>query len=123
ARLIPAKYRHKCVMHSDIGAPAIVAPPPRSDKSEFRILFAGNILYLKGIHLALRAVANAVSRIPNIRFTVVGSGPDEPWLRKLSAKLGLEKRVEWVGKIPQPELFELYAEADVFLFPSLHDSG
>jgi glycosyltransferase involved in cell wall biosynthesis len=122
-RFIPAKYRQKCVLQSEIGAPAIVAPSPRGDKTEFRVLFAGNLLPWKGVHLALRAVAIAAFRVPNIRFTIAGSGPAEPWLRRLVAKLGIEPRVVWLGKIAQSELFERYAHADVFLFPSLHDSG
>lgn len=122
-QFIPAKYRQKCVVHGEIGAPPIVAPSPRQDKSEFRVLFAGNLLPLKGIHLALRAVAIASSRVPTIRFTIAGSGPLEPRLRRLAAKLGIEKLVAWPGKIAQSELFELYAQADVFLFPSLHDSS
>lgn len=122
-RMIPAKYRRKCVVHGEIGAPPIAAPSPRQDKSEFRVLFAGNLIPLKGVHLALRAVAIAAVSIPNIRFTIAGSGPLEPWLRRLVAKLGIEERVVWLGKIAQSELFELYAQADVLLFPSLHDSS
>lgn len=122
-RFIPEKFRQKCIVHSEIGAPAIVTPLPRHDKSEFRVLFAGNLLAWKGVHLAVRAVAIAASRCPDIRFTIAGSGPEEHRLRKLVAMLGLEERVVWLGKIPQSELFELYAHSDAFLFPSLHDSG
>jgi glycosyltransferase involved in cell wall biosynthesis len=78
---------------------------------------------MKGVHLGLRAVAIAASRVSHIRFTIAGSGPVEPWLRRLVAKLGIEERVVWTGRIAQSELFELYAQSDVFLFPSLHDSS
>jgi glycosyltransferase involved in cell wall biosynthesis len=51
----------------------------------------------------------------------VGSGPEEPRLRELAADLGLGTDVEFRGFVDQPELAAVYAEADIFAFPTLDD--
>jgi glycosyltransferase involved in cell wall biosynthesis len=41
----------------------------------------------------------------------------------MARRLGLESFVDWRQWLPQAELAELYRDHDIFLFPSLHDSG
>ncbi len=95
---------------------------------EFRLLFAGRLLYWKGIHLGLRALQKLVASVPLkdrglIKYTIIGSGPQEQWLKKKADLLGVSPYIEWVPYIKQPELWKKFTEFDVFLFPSLHDSG
>ena len=120
---LPRRHRHK----------AIVVPNAAAmDGSEFEqraerlarnpsvALFAGRLLAFKGLSLALRAIA----RVPNWRLIVLGSGPDEPRLRRLARRLGLEERVEFRGWRPRQEVLRaMYEESHVFLFPSLHDEA
>jgi glycosyltransferase involved in cell wall biosynthesis len=89
----------------------------------FRILYVGRLLDFKGIHLGLAAFADVIRHIPESRMTIVGSGPDEKWIRSYSERLGLKDAVEWIQMIERGELLKKYADFDVFLFPSLHDSG
>jgi glycosyltransferase involved in cell wall biosynthesis len=58
-----------------------------------------------------------------IRFTVVGDGPASTRLHKLAEELGLSEIVEWVRWVPHNRVQDYYRAADVFLFPSLRDSG
>jgi glycosyltransferase involved in cell wall biosynthesis len=44
-------------------------------------------------------------------------------LNNLSNELNISSSVEWIGHIPQNELFSLYQSVDCLLFPSLHDSS
>jgi glycosyltransferase involved in cell wall biosynthesis len=57
------------------------------------------------------------------RLTVVGSGPEADTLRTLAASLGVAAQVDFLGALPRAEVLSLYRQHDVFLFPSLHDSG
>jgi glycosyltransferase involved in cell wall biosynthesis len=83
-------------------------------------LFVGNLHPLKGIALAVRAIALA----PGWRLSVCGTGPDEARLRRMARRLGAQDRVEFLGWRPRREVLRLMAEeADVLLFPSLHDEG
>ena len=88
----------------------------------FKLLFAGRLIALKGIPLALKAMSLANDRIA-ASLTIVGKGPEEDRLKKEVRNLGLEECVEFIPWLPQPKMFEMYAAHDAVLFPSLHDSG
>ena len=83
-------------------------------------IFAGRLLPLKGVSLAISTMA----RLPSWRLVLLGSGPDEPRLRAISAKLGVANRVDFRGWQDRSEVLRAMREdADVFLFPSLHEEG
>jgi glycosyltransferase involved in cell wall biosynthesis len=119
---IPARYRRKTAIAPAVGIEASSAPS--SPKHEtFTVLYAGQLLHWKGVHLAIESFAKAVAMRPGLQFTIIGSGPFERALRRQVEALGLEAHVRFIRNIPQAELFEHYRTAHLFLFPSLHDSG
>lgn len=89
--------------------------------NEIVFLSAGNLLGLKGYHLAIRAFARA--GLPNARYVILGDGPDKRALVTLANNLGVERQVEIFGVVPRPEVLERLGNAHVFVHPSLHDSG
>lgn len=92
----------------------------KQDRRRFRVVSAGRLLVWKGFHLGLRAFAAAAGR--DWEYLVIGSGPEEERLRRLAEALGVADRVRLVGWLPRERVLEELACADVFLFPSLHDS-
>ena len=50
-----------------------------------------------------------------IALKVVGTGPEEKKLKKLVSKLGLEKRVEFLGKLEHKKLLQLMNESGIFV--------
>jgi glycosyltransferase involved in cell wall biosynthesis len=75
---------------------------------------------LKGCHLALKAIAG----LPGWRLVICGNGPEEASLRALSERLGIADRVEFTGWRERDDVLRIMAEdADVLLFPSLHDEA
>lgn len=94
----------------------------RSDNS-MKCLFAGRLIGLKGVHLAIEALANARARDLDVSLTVVGKGPMRKRLKDLANQLGVTDHVEFVEWLDQTMLFEQYRLHDVLLFPSLHDSS
>jgi glycosyltransferase involved in cell wall biosynthesis len=83
-------------------------------------LFAARLSPWKGGGLAVRVIA----RLPGWRLVVVGSGPDAARLRRLASRLGVTDRVQYVGHVPRARLFDLMlGEADVLLFPSMHEDA
>jgi len=86
-------------------------------------LYAGRLVYWKGPHLALKALAGLRKHLPNATLTIIGTGSSEKRLKQLSAKLGLQNSVRWLGWIPHEEMWAQYCRYTAFVFPSLHDSS
>lgn len=89
----------------------------------FRLLFVGRLLEWKGADIALHAIRQLREKCPNVRLTIVGDGPAKPQLLKLAKELQLFDVIQWRPWLPQHALAQLYRDADVFLYPSLRDSG
>ncbi len=92
----------------------------RSAAEPLKILFVGNIITLKGIDLAIEAFKQADV---NATYTLVGSGKFGDAAKRLVRRLGLEGKVIFRGRLSRVETLKLYPEYDLFLFPSLHDTG
>lgn len=121
-RALPKWVWDKCHVEQEIGG----WPQPQIEREKhdgLNVLFAGRLLALKGMQLGLTAFAGFLASGGKGTLTIVGDGPEAAPLRALAWQLGLDKSVIFVTRIPQTELFELYRQQDVLLFPSLHDSG
>jgi glycosyltransferase involved in cell wall biosynthesis len=130
--LIPQKYKKKSLVQLAIAVDSAfeanqilpVTLKSKSSTDSFRILYIGHFLYLKGMHLGLAAYAKLLDKVPNAQLTMVGHGPEEKKWRELANNLGINQdKIEWKPWVPQKELAALYLSHDVFLFPSLRDSG
>ncbi len=95
--------------------------PRTASNDEFRLLFAGRLVPLKGVALVLEAMASC--RNTALRLRVAGDGPQRNALETLAASLGLEDRVDFLGHLPRDALNQEYATADAFVFPSMRESG
>jgi glycosyltransferase involved in cell wall biosynthesis len=82
-------------------------------------LYAGLIIPRKGLELAVRTM----NLLPDWQLSICGTGWDEPRLRRLARRLGVDDRIRFLGWLPREEARALMQEADVFLFPSLHDDA
>ena len=89
----------------------LAAPRPPAG----RLLYAGRLSPLKGVDLALRALA----RLPGARLEVLGGGEAgyEQELRALAGALGIADRVAFRGPRSRAEVANAYARADAVLFP------
>lgn len=84
-------------------------------------LFVGRLLGWKGPRLVLTAFARPQLR--DWRLRIYGEGRDRDSLVRLSERLGLTDRVEFLGHASRDEVFRAYTESDVFVFPSMHDQA
>jgi glycosyltransferase involved in cell wall biosynthesis len=83
-------------------------------------LYVGRLWQGKGVRLLLDAYTNVASdRDLATSLLVVGDGPDEPVVRRLSADQGLSVRL--AGFRHKDELPLMYAASDIFVFPTLGD--
>ena len=80
------------------------------------IVFIGELRYLKGVDILLRALARGPA---DITATIVGDGPDAGDFRALAGSLGIASRVVFTGALPAARAFAL---GRVLVMPSLAES-
>ncbi len=123
-RLIPPKWRYKTSVHLAIAATRHTVQSDERMLPELpRFIFAGRLLHWKGVHFAIQALAEARRTISDATLTVIGSGPEEQWLREVAAKYALADAVEFAGYLPRQMLVDKLNSYTAFVYPSLHDSG
>lgn len=94
-----------------------------STRRPTRILFVGRLVPWKGAHLALTAFAIAKRERSDLQFKILGTGPLETNLRRTIERRSIPDAT-LLGRLEHLEdVQDLYAESDIFLFPSLHESG
>ena len=86
---------------------------------ELRLLTVARLVEVKGIEYAIRAVALLRARLPRVRYVIVGDGPLRDSLESLSKSLGLEANCEFRGALGQDAVAKAYADAHLFLCPSI----
>lgn len=80
---------------------------------ELVALFIGGIWWEKGLHIALRAIAQAQGPW---HLLVVGSDDDEASFRAMARELGIDRRVHFAGRTDSPA--SMYGAADCLVLPS-----
>ncbi|MFB6227482.1 MAG: glycosyltransferase family 4 protein [Halobacteriales archaeon] len=89
--------------------------PVEDSYNEFTVHFQGRLVEMKNPGLLVEA---AYSSEENWRLLIGGDGPLREKLEARVGEYGLEDRVEFIGYVPDKELPERYARADVFALPS-----
>lgn len=68
---------------------------------------------------ALDDVMRALPSLPhNVRFIILGTGPDEAKLKELARSLNVEARVSFVGQVGHSEMPQYLKASDIFIRPS-----
>jgi glycogen(starch) synthase len=85
------------------------------------VLLVGRLVYEKGFHLALDALARVVKRPGNVRFLVAGTGTAEEALKRQARRLGLTRHGSFLGWVGDDMLHSLYRVAEVVIVPSIYE--
>lgn len=128
------------------GKPFIIGHPPtdrfwdkavteeaireRAKSNELRILFLGNVIYRKGLHTLLRAVAGVAlslskGQTSKVRVEAVGGLTAEPKyaeeMRRFAAVNGLSSAITFHGTLDNEPLVEMYRRAHLMVVPSSYE--
>jgi glycosyltransferase involved in cell wall biosynthesis len=86
------------------------------------LLFAvGRLVHEKGWHLLIRALGEVSHRFPEARLVLAGVGAYQAELHRVALDAGVDERVHFAGFISDTERNQLYAVADMAVFPSLYE--
>ncbi len=81
------------------------------------ILFVGRLVEKKGLAYLIRALDYVRREIPDVSLLIIGFGPEEQALRKLSTELGIADCVHFLGPKSQADLINYYRRAELFIAP------
>jgi len=79
--------------------------------------FLGSFYAYEGLDLLLDALPGLLAGNPDIRVLLVGGGPQEAALKAKAAKLKLDDKVLFVGRVPHEQVARYYSLVDVLVYP------
>lgn len=98
----------------------------KEEKSITNLLWVGIISERKNVISLINNYSKIFSQYPNTRLVLVGH-IGENWyyqnIKQVIRELGLENHVQITGSVDNENLLKYYAEADIFVFPSIEESA
>jgi len=82
------------------------------------MLSVSNLISSKGLDLNIRAISLLAGKYSNLKYLVIGRGPADAFLMKLSRDLNLENQIVFLGELPHDKVMQYMAIADIFSLPS-----
>jgi len=97
------------------------ATAPRSKDGVFSVVTVGTLIWVKGHEWALQAIRRVADSGINVRFDIIGDGPDRQRVLYTMADLHLVDRVRCLGRLAPEEVLRRVQQADAFLLSSLSE--
>ncbi len=85
------------------------------------VLLVGRLVYEKGFHLALDALAPVIRQLGGVRFVVAGTGTAEAELKRQARRLRLTENGTFLGWLGDDMLHALYRVSDLCIVPSIYE--
>ena len=122
---VPLKWlaKHKIRIEPAISVEAGQRKCNHRNSELFEVLFVGRFIPIKQPDLALDAFAEIAAKMSRVRFTLLGQGPLEKYLRKKVDRHNLSNQVRFVSWLPRNDALNMMRECDVLLFPSMEGGG
>ncbi len=106
------------VVHLGAEAPANVV----AKRVEPTIATLAHVIPRKRHADVMRALAVLAGRLPELRWLVIGDGPERPALERLAAQLGVAARVDWAGQLPHEDALTQLAGCHLMVLPSVDEA-
>ena len=91
--------------------------------SGYKIMLSVSYLIArKELDMNIRAISQLVKKYPNLKYVVIGAGPEMSSLKRLVRALNLDEQVEFLGQLPHEKAMEYMAVADIFSLPSWNEA-
>jgi glycosyltransferase involved in cell wall biosynthesis len=110
-----------CTVLTDVGIDTLACfeeckPAPKV----FTLLWIGRMIPRKGLSIFFDALKLVYC---NYHVILVGDGPERKKLVRKVKKAGLSSKVTFIGRVDHCEVMNFYRLANLFVFPSLRESG
>ena len=106
----------------DVVSPGCSSPiGPRAtldERSPNTVACVTRLMKYKGVQLAFMAFRRIVREFPEAKLVIAGAGPYQDELERIAGDFGIEKNVDFLGRVSDESKFKLYREARVMISPS-----
>jgi teichuronic acid biosynthesis glycosyltransferase TuaC len=110
--------RHTRVVHLGTDLPPQPAAPPPTPT----LVTVGNLIARKRHADVIEALAGLAPAHPDLRYVIVGDGPERPALQALASARGVADRVEFRGRRPHADAVAAARAATLFVLPSVAEA-
>lgn len=93
-------------------------PPRRECKDELHVVCVARLIEIKGVDLAIDAIAQIADRFPKVQLDIIGDGPLRGDLQRRAAARGIGDAVRFHGWLPRESVRGIVASAAVSIHPS-----
>lgn len=100
---------------------AIGGPRARRGGQAAELLFVGNLLPRKGLHVLIEALALCGARADSARLTVLGGGNAQA-VREEAQRWGVDGRIDLLGWQGREAVTAAMLRADALILPSFHEA-
>ncbi len=118
-RLVPGIDEKTTVIPFGVNLPASITPPPAPP---VKLCFIKVHRRKYGPDLLLRAFARALEKTPDLHLTMAGEGPMTDALKELATQLGVANQVDFIGYLPNSDIYPLLESHHIMVMPSVMES-
>lgn len=87
----------------------------------FELLSTGRLVWAKGLEFALLAIRKLIDLGHDVKYTVIGAGPDEDRVKFAVHDLRLEDHVTMTGRLSAADVRSRLERCDLYLLPSVSE--
>lgn len=87
------------------------------------VLTVSRLVKRKGHDMVIKALPDVLKKVPDVRYLIVGTGPEESNLKRMTEDLGLREHVVFTGFVPESDLPKYYNACDVFIMANREING
>ncbi|HRJ30855.1 MAG TPA: glycosyltransferase [Cyclobacteriaceae bacterium] len=90
-------------------------------KKPLQVITVARLTWIKGLSIALQAVAQLIKMGVQIHYTIIGDGSDREYLLHEIRAMELTDHVTLAGKLPHADTLNQMQQSDIYLQPSLNE--
>ncbi len=101
--------------------PELFVPVPDPTPSAPLVLSVGTLIPIKGHATLIRAAAALAAEFPDLRWEIIGDGPERALLQGLCAQLRVTEKVRFLGRQSRKQVAAAMRHCTLFALPSRYE--